>query len=174
MHDERIWRLRASVSIRAKGSVLSSKGDREMTTKSTTKARLGTLTVLAAAVGLGASVSGCVIQDSSSGNCAPDLLVDWQLVDTSNAAITCAAAGVATVQATVNGTAWSQTCLPNDSFGTIDVPLGGIGSYTISVDAFDAAGAPRETLEQTTDLQIASCGISEVPSPAVLTIASTN
>jgi hypothetical protein len=143
-----------------------------MTTKSATKTRLGTLAVLAVAAGLAASVSGCVIGDNSGGNCQPDLLVDWQLVDANGASITCAAAGVATVQATVNGTAWSQTCLPNESFDSIDVPLGGIGQYTVSVDAFDAGGAPRETLQQTIDIQIVSCGISEVPSPAVLTIAN--
>jgi hypothetical protein len=141
-----------------------------MTTKSATKTRLGTLAVLAVAAGLAASISGCVIADNSGGNCQPDLLVDWQLVDANGVAITCAAAGVATIQATVNGTAWKQTCLPNESFDTIDVPLGGLGRYTVSVDAFDAAGAPREVQQQTMDVQIVSCGISEVSQPAPLTI----
>jgi hypothetical protein len=141
----------------------------------TTQNRLGTLAVLAVAAGLGAAVSGCVIDDSSNpggGACQPDLLVDWQLVDANNVPITCAAAGVATVQALVNGTAWSQTCLPNESFDTIDVPLSATGHYTVSVDAFDNGGNARETAQQTIDLQIVSCGASEVPSPAVLTIAN--
>jgi hypothetical protein len=142
----------------------------------TTQSRLGGLAILAVAAGLAGTVSGCVIDGSNStgpgGVCAPDLLVDWQLVDSSNTPITCAAAGVATVQATVNGTAWSQTCLPNESFDTIDVPLAATGHYTVSVDAFDSAGTARETAQQTIDLQIVSCGTSEVPSPAVLTIAN--
>ena len=141
----------------------------------TTESRLGTLAVLAVAAGLAATVSGCVIDDSSPGTggvCAPDLLVDWQLVDSNNTPITCAAAGVATVQATVNGTPWSQTCLPNESFDSIDVPLASTGTYTVSVDAFDSAGAAREVAQQTIDLQIVSCYTSEVPSPAVLTIAN--
>ena len=82
--------------------MVSSKGDRDMTTQS----RLGTLAILAA-VGLAATVSGCVIDDSNpsySGNCTPtDIYVDWQLLDVNGTPITCAAAGVATMQATVNG-----------------------------------------------------------------------
>jgi hypothetical protein len=138
-----------------------------------TESRLGTLAILAAAA-VAATVSGCVIDTTGSGTggCAPDLLVDWQLVDANNTPITCAAAGVATVQALVNGTAWSQTCLPNESFDTIDVPLAGTGTYEVSVDAFDSAGKARETAQQTIDLQIVSCGTSEVQSPAVLTIAN--
>ena len=72
----------------------------------------------------------------------------------------------------MNGTAWSQTCLPNESFDSIDVPLASTGHYTVSVDAFDSGGKPRETAQQTIDLQIVSCYTSEVPSPAVLQIAN--
>ena len=129
----------------------------------TTQSRLGTLAILAA-VGLAATVSGCVIDDSNpsySGNCTPtDIYVDWQLLDVNGTPITCAAAGVATMQATVNGVPWSQTCPPADSFGT----------YTVSVDAFDSTGNPREKEQKTIDLQITACGISEVPSPAPITV----
>jgi hypothetical protein len=139
----------------------------------TTQSRLGTLAILAA-VGLAATVSGCVIDDSNpsySGNCTPtDIYVDWQLLDVNGTPITCAAAGVATMQATVNGVPWSQTCPPADSFGTIDAPITAFGTYTVSVDAFDSTGNPREKEQKTIDLQITACGISEVPSPAPITV----
>jgi hypothetical protein len=141
----------------------------------TTQSRLGTLAILAAAAGLAATVSGCVIDDSGStgSNCGPtDLLVDWQLLDTSGTPITCAAAGVTTVQALVNGTAWSQTCISTESQDTIDVPISAFGHYTVSVDAFDASGTAKEQQQQTIDLQVVACGASEVPSPAPLTIAN--
>ena len=141
----------------------------------TTRGRFASLALLAvAAVAASASLSGCIIDDGGNGpgSCQPDLLVDWQLVDANGVPITCAGAGVVTVQATVNGTTWTQNCLANESADSIDVPLGGTGTYHIAVDALDAAAAPRETSQQSIDLNVNSCGTSETPSPAILTISN--
>lgn len=134
--------------------------------------------LLAGAAALAVTTSGCIVDDSGynsgygSGSCLPDLLVDWQIQNSSGAFVTCAAAGAATVSATVNGSVFPQACLAAQSFGSIDVPLAGVGSYDITVSLFAANGTSLATpQEYSPPIAINNCGRNETPTPAVLVVS---
>jgi hypothetical protein len=93
--------------------------------------------LLAAVAGLAISASGCVIDDGVN-HCQPFLTVPWQIVvvdsNGNDVPTTCSAAGATSVEIDVNGIPYTQTCPPAATGGSIDILLGGSGSYT--VDAF--------------------------------------
>ncbi len=135
---------------------------------------------LAGLLMLAITASGCVIDpgpNSNYGNgdgdpCYPDLVVGWQIQNSAGALVTCAGAGAATVNATVNGSAWPQACPPADASGSIDVPLAGRGSYDLTVSLFAADGTSLATpQEYSPPLQINNCTTSYTPSPAILVVS---
>lgn len=132
--------------------------------------------LLAGAVAVAVTTSGCIVDDSGYnsgyGSCLPDLLVDWQIQNSTGAPVTCAGAGAATVTATVNGSEFPQTCLATESFGSIDVPLAGVGSYDVIVSLFAASGTSLATpQEYSPPLAINNCYTNETPTPAVLVVS---
>jgi hypothetical protein len=132
--------------------------------------------LLAGGAALAVTTSGCIVDDSGYnsgyGSCLPDLLVDWQIHNSAGASVTCGAAGAATVRADVNGSPFPQDCLAGESFGSIDVPLGGVGSYDITVSLFAADGTSLATPQQySPPLVINNCYTNETPTPAVLVVS---
>lgn len=94
--------------------------------------------LLLAAVGLAASVAGCVI-DESGNRCQPYLTVPWTVVDNAtNATISCSDASATTVEIDVNGVPFTQTCPTNATGGSVDILLDGSGRY--AVDAYLLGG----------------------------------
>jgi hypothetical protein len=127
------------------------------------------------AVAMALATSSCVVEtgpDSgySGGNCLPTLYIDYEIQNASGAPVTCAGAGAASVQATVDGVMFPQSCFPADSsFGRIAVPLQGLGTYNAIVNVFDSKGnalAPA----QSTSFNITSCGDTETQTPAILVV----
>ena len=80
----------------------------------------------AAAVGLALTTSGCMV-DPGSGyygtSCQSDLYVPWQIQNPAGGAVTCGAAGAATVVIEINGSKYPQNCTSSVSFGSADPVL---------------------------------------------------
>ena len=93
--------------------------------------------LLAAALGLLATTSGCIIDGSDNnggGTCLPDLYVNWQVVDAFDTPITCAAAGAGWVQAMVNGVTNQVVCPPQSSTGNpVLIQLQQTGTFGVNV-----------------------------------------
>ncbi len=91
--------------------------------------------LLAACLGLAASTSGCIIDDS--GSCDPTIFVPWSL-ERNLAPVTCASAGAFYVEAFVNSQAFEVDCLAAQTLGTAAIPVAGAGDYTIVMSLLDA------------------------------------
>ena len=92
--------------------------------------------LLAAFLGLATSASGCIID--SDDPCLPSIFVPWALVQAgTDVPVTCAAAGAVTVEAFVNTQAYEVPCLPAQTFGTMEIPAAGPGTYNIVVSLLD-------------------------------------
>ena len=99
--------------------------------------------LIAAFAGLAATASGCIID--SDPPCDPRIFIPWALeIAGTNppVPITCFEAGVSFIGADVNAYPYEVNCPANFSAGTMTIPVGGAGSYTIVVAALDAAGNP--------------------------------
>lgn len=130
---------------------------------------------LAGAFAMSLASAGCVVDTGpddgygGGGSCLPNLFIDYELENAAGAPVTCAGAGAVTVQATVDGTMFPVSCAPGSSFGTIEVPLQGLGIYNASVNVFDAKGNALAAA-QTSQFNITSCGDTETQSPAILVV----
>ena len=92
--------------------------------------------MLAAVLGLATSASGCIID--SDDPCLPSIFVPWALVQAgTDIPVTCATAGAVTVEAFVNTRAYVVDCLPAQTFGTMEIPAAGPGTYNIVVSLLD-------------------------------------
>jgi len=109
-----------------------------MTTRKISKlARIPAL--LALALGLALSASGCIIDDSggSGPSCYPDLQLSYVVLDNATGnAISCAYAGADTVRVTVNGRAVDFVCDAGPSPRTIVIPLDQPGDVDVYVELF--------------------------------------
>ena len=144
-----------------------------MNTKSFRTCALGPL-LLAAVVGLGVALSGCVVDstpnDGYGYGCQSDLDVDWQIQNPAGGAVTCAAAGAATVVINIDGVNYPQTCEPNKSFGNQDLVLQqNYASYNVTVNLEDASGNAL-AVPQTTSVAVTVCGTYQTPGPAILVV----
>lgn len=127
--------------------------------------------LLAAAVGLALTSSGCVVDtgpDYGAG-CQSDLWVDWQIQNPSGGLVTCDAAGAATVVTTIDGVPYPQMCPVGLAFGKQDIPLqSNYASYNVTVDLEDSAGTSLAQVSTTVD--ITYCGTYYTPGPAPLVV----
>jgi hypothetical protein len=144
-----------------------------MNTKSFRTLALGPL-VFAAVAGITLTLSGCVVDTSPNGGygygCQSDLFVDWQIQNPAGGAVTCAAAGAASVVINIDGASYPQTCLPNKSFGSQDIVLQqNYASYNITVNLEDANGNAL-AVPQTTSIDVAACDSYQTPGPALLVV----
>jgi hypothetical protein len=131
---------------------------------------LGTV-LLAAAVGLALTSSGCVVgggTDYGSG-CQSDLWVDWQIQNSSGGFVTCDAAGGATVVITIDGVPYPQVCPAGFSYGKQDIPLqSNYASYNVTVNLEDSGG--NSLAEQSTTVNVSYCGTYYTQGPAPLVV----
>lgn len=128
--------------------------------------------LLLGAVALATTASGCVIDDGNGcGGSGSDLFVDWQIQNSAGAPVTCAGAGAATVVVTVDKVNYPpQTCVADQSYSSLDVPLQGSGTYDVTVSLYDATGnsiAPAQSIS----VSVGSCGSYATPSPALLVVS---
>jgi hypothetical protein len=144
-----------------------------MNTKSFRTLALGPF-FLAAVVGLGLTLSGCVVDTTPDGGygygCQSDLNVDWQIQNPAGGAVTCAAAGAATVVINIDGVNYPQTCTANMSYGNKDILLQkNYASYNVTVNLEDASGNAL-AVPQTTSIDVTVCGSYQTPGPALLVV----
>ncbi len=133
--------------------------------------------LFAAAVGLAVTASGCVV-DTGPGygvNCESDLIVPWQIQNEAGAAVTCDAAGAATVVVSFtdanNGqTNFPQPCQAGRSAGSQDILLQqNYSSYDLTVNLYDGSGNPLAVPQEAT-INVNSCGTYTTPGPALLVV----
>jgi hypothetical protein len=123
--------------------------------------------LLAAAVGLALTSSGCVVDGS---DCQSDLFVDWQIQNSTGGPVTCDAAGAATVLITIDGAPYPQMCVPGYSYGSQYIPLqSNHASYNVTVNLYDANGNALVP-QQTSTVSVAGCGSYETAGPAPLVL----
>ncbi|HXJ20100.1 MAG TPA: hypothetical protein VMT03_07695 [Polyangia bacterium] len=127
-------------------------------------------------VAMGLTGAGCVVDPGPDGgggtyggDCLPTLYIDYEIQNASGAPVTCAGAGAVSVQATVDGVMFPQSCRPGSSFGQIAVPLQGLGKYNATIDLFDSKGNPLAPAQQRS-FNITSCGDTEPNTPAILVV----
>jgi hypothetical protein len=130
--------------------------------------------LFAAVAGLALAVSGCVVDsnpnDGYGYGCQSDLRVDWQIQNPAGGAVTCAAAGAATVVINIDGADYPQTCDANKSFGKQDILLQqNYASYNVTVNLEDANGNAL-AVPQTTSIEVTSCDNYQTPGPALLVV----
>jgi hypothetical protein len=147
-----------------------------MNTKSFRTLALGPL-LLAALAGVALTLSGCVVDTGPNGGygygCQSDLFVDWQIQNPAGGAVTCAAAGAATVVINIDGAPYPQTCVPNKSFGSQDIILQqNYASYNVTVNLEDAGGNAL-AVPQTTSIDVTVCDSYQTPGPAILVVTPT-
>ena len=148
-----------------------------MTTTSRLRSYAWRSLLFAGLAALAVTASGCYgnsgdYNNGYGGGCSPDLFVDWQIQNSTGAPVTCAGAGAATVQVTIDNTPYPQTCVSTESTGHIDPLLTGTGTYNVTVALFDADGnslAPPQSIS----LDVNGCGSFETPSPALLVVSPT-
>lgn len=146
-----------------------------MNTKSFRTLALGPL-LLAAVVGLGLTLSGCVVDTSADDGygygCQSDLYVDWQIQNPAGGSVTCAAAGAATVVINIDGVNYPQACPPDKVLGHQDIALQqNYASYNVTVNLEDASGNAL-AVPQTTSVDVAACGSYQTPGPALLVVTA--
>jgi hypothetical protein len=130
--------------------------------------------LFAATAGLGLALSGCVVDSGPNGGygngCESDLTVDWQIQNPAGGAVTCAAAGAATVVINIDGTNYPQTCEGDKSFGGQDIFLQqNYANYNVTVNLEDASGNAL-AVPQTTSVDVTSCGSYATPGAAILVV----
>jgi hypothetical protein len=96
--------------------------------------------LLAAFLGLATSASGCIIDSDGGGACLPNIYIPWALERSGTGQpVTCATAGAYYIEGFVNTQPYEDTCLAGQTLGTLTIPAGGPGNYTIVVSLLDAA-----------------------------------
>lgn len=95
--------------------------------------------LLAVALGLAVSASGCIIDDSggTGPGCYPELTLSYVVLDNAtNNAISCATAGADTVRISVNGYPVDYTCNTGAGAQTVVIPLDYPGDVNVYVELF--------------------------------------
>jgi hypothetical protein len=131
--------------------------------------------LLAAAVGLALTATGCVVDPGPGygSGCQSDLYVDWQIQNETGGLVTCDAAGAATVvisfkDAYGNNTDYPQKCEAGSVQGSQDILLqSNYATYNVTVTLEDPNGAAL-AVPQTTTVNVTYCGSYETPGPAIL------
>ena len=127
--------------------------------------------LLAAAVGLALTSSGCVV-DTGPGygsDCQSILEVDWQIQNPSGGLVTCDAAGAATVVTTIDGVNYPQMCKAGFSYGYQDIPLqSNYASYNVTVNLEDSVGT--SLAQVSTTVSVSYCSMYYTPGPAPLVV----
>ena len=144
-----------------------------MNTKSFRTLALGPL-LLAAVVGLGLALSGCVVDTTPNGGygygCQSDLFVDWQIQNVAGGSVTCDAINPAQVVIDIDGAKYPQTCPAGYSYGNQDILLqANYASYNVTVNLEDMNGNAL-AVPQTTKVDVTSCGSYATPGPAILVV----
>jgi hypothetical protein len=144
-----------------------------MNTKSFRTLALGPL-LLATVVGLGLAVSGCVVDSSPNDGygygCQSKLFVDWQIQNPAGGAVTCAAAGAATVVIDIDGVDYPQVCGADKAFGSQNILLQqNYATYNVTVNLEDASGNAL-AVPQTTSIDVTVCGSYQTPGAALLVV----
>ena len=144
-----------------------------MNTKSFRTLALGPL-LLAAVVGLGLALSGCVVDTTPNGGygygCQSDLYVDWQIQNVAGGSVTCDAINPAQVVIDIDGAKYPQTCPAGFSYGNQDILLqANYASYNVTVNLEDMNGNAL-AVPQTTKIDVTSCGSYATPGPAILVV----
>jgi len=144
-----------------------------MNTKSFRTLALGPL-LLAAVVGLGLALSGCVVDTSPNGGygygCQSDLYVDWQIQNVAGGSVTCDAINPAQVVIDIDGAKYPQTCPAGYSYGNQDILLqSNYASYNVTVNLEDMNGNAL-AVPQTTKIDVGACGSYATPGPAILVV----
>ena len=144
-----------------------------MNTKSFRTLALGPV-LLAAVVGLGLALSGCVVDTTPNGGygygCQSDLYVDWQIQNVAGGSVTCDAINPAQVVIDIDGAKYPQTCPAGYSYGNQDILLqANYASYNVTVNLEDMNGNAL-AVPQTTKIDVTSCGSYATPGPAILVV----
>jgi hypothetical protein len=144
-----------------------------MNTKSFRTLALGPL-LLAAVVGLGVALSGCVVDTTPNGGygygCQSDLYVDWQIQNIAGGSVTCDAVNPAQVVIDIDGAKYPQTCPAGYSYGNQDIPLqSNYATYNVTVNLEDMNGNAL-AVPQTTKIEVTACGSYQTPGPAILVV----
>jgi hypothetical protein len=127
--------------------------------------------LLAAAVGLALTSSGCVVDPGRGygSDCQSILEVDWQIQNPSGGLVTCDAAGAATVVTTIDGVNYPQMCKAGFSYGYQDIPLqSNYASYNVTVNLEDSVGTSLAQVSTTVD--VTYCSTYYTPGPAPLVV----
>jgi len=144
-----------------------------MNTKSFRTLALGPC-LLAAVVGLGLALSGCVVDTTPNGGygygCQSDLYVDWQIQNVAGGAVTCDAINPAQVVIDIDGAKYPQICPAGYSYGNQDILLqANYASYNVTVNLEDMNGNAL-AVPQTTKIDVTVCGSYQTPGPALLVV----
>jgi hypothetical protein len=97
---------------------------------------------LVALAGVAFSVSGCIIDGSTSPppTCTPDLYVNWRIVESGTGAIlNCEDVPATTIRVTISGQTTDFACPVGHSTGSIPFFLDVTGTYTVGVQLFNGS-----------------------------------
>ena len=143
-----------------------------MNTKSFRTLALGPL-LLAAVVGLGLALSGCVVDTTPERRLRlrvpVQFFVDWQIQNVAGGSVTCDAI-TRQVVIDIDGAQSPQTCPAGYSYGNQDILLqANYASYNVTVNLEDMNGNAL-AVPQTTKVDVTSCGSYATPGPAILVV----
>jgi len=98
------------------------------------------LALLVGVAGIALSASGCVIKDSSTPACLPDLVVRWRIVASGSVVPpTCDEVGATTIRVNIAGDVTDFSCPLGQSTGSIPFYLDLAGTYAVSVSLLDGS-----------------------------------
>ena len=98
------------------------------------------LALFVGVAGIALSASGCVIKDSSTPACLPDLTVRWRILASGSAVPpTCDEVGATTIRVNIGGDVTDLSCPPGQSTGSIPFYLDAAGAYPVSVTLLDGS-----------------------------------
>lgn len=126
--------------------------------------------LLAVALGLALSASGCIIDDSGGPGpgCFPDLTLSYLISDNATGAqISCATAGADTVRVTVNGTPIDYGCTTGPGQQPVTIQLDQPGTVDVYVELY--GGGQLLSSVPTMTVQV-GCGGYQIGAPAELPV----
>jgi hypothetical protein len=118
------------------------------------------LALLVGVGGLALSTSGCVIKDSSTPACFPDLTVRWRIVQSGSVVPpTCDEVGARTIRVSIGGEVTDLSCPAGLSMGSIPFDLAAAGAYPVTVTLLD--GSSTRLAESSTSAIVDCGGLSQ-------------
>jgi hypothetical protein len=126
--------------------------------------------LLAVALGLALSASGCIIDDSGGpgAGCYPDLSLSYVITDyATGSTISCATAGADTVRFVVNGSAVDKDCNTGAVVQPVTIPLNQTGTVDVYVELYGAGQLLSSVPTMTVQV---GCGGYQIGSPAELPV----